>query len=206
MKKRTKKLLALLVVLSLLPVLCLPLLVLLASLTAPKLSYEKMQPWEWNERYSYDYIDYNNDGQMELVTFGGDPAGYEEWPKAKIYTYVDGEVKLFEPAENSITIKHAPWPYKHKRTQQRRFFSWAPSRFFLKLLTINPINEVVFDFETFQYNVKTRNEYILFPFSFPFVPRGYRRTWKMENYEFGSKEGDILTPERIEELLLNPPN
>lgn len=209
MKKRTKTLLALSFALSLLPVLCLLLPALPAVLKAAKAPpLQKVQPWEWNERYEYNYIDYNNDGQMELITVGGEPGGYTDaYPEFKVYAYADGEVKQFEPTESGKAIAYSPEPYKNRRTQQRSFLSWNHPRYILRLLKIDTIDEVGFDFETYQYDiVKTRKYYVLFPFSRPFARRGYHRAWEWEKYDSEVKKGDILTPERIEELLLNPPN
>jgi len=52
----------------------------------------------WEDTYSYSFIDYNQDGVMEVIVRG--MQGKEE-PEAKLYTYVDGEVHAFQSAKDN---------------------------------------------------------------------------------------------------------
>jgi len=173
---------------------------------APAGALSLVPPDHYNERYSYYYIDYNRDGNVELIVIGGEPGGYtyENPPYYKIYTYMDDEVKLFIPAEGSRQF----WMYSGIPICYRNWFA-LQSKWIIKSgfegWGSMTIEEVKFDFQSFQYQVvKTREFKMDRSFGYGIYYRIWNIFWRPARYSYYSEEG-ILTPERIKELLLNPP-
>ena len=180
-------------------------LTLALTLALPAGALSLLAPEYYNERYTYYYIDYNHDGRMELVTLGGE-GGYssENKPCYKIYTYADDEVKLFAPAQGSRQLdmySGAPIGYRNWLTGQRKWISksghegWDPIA----------VKEMRFDFQSLQYQtVKTRT-FAMNRFSgYGIFYRLWKIFWRPMQRDSLLIEG-VLTPERIEELLLHPP-
>ena len=156
----------------------------------------------YNESYSYCYIDYNGDGKMELVTHGGEPGGYavNDIPEYKIYTYADGEVKLFTPSDGNC-IYSTPLGYRNWLTRKFKWYyvngdiNWAGVQ----------VYEVSFDFQDLQYSeARVRNFQTMYFGNIRYYI--WKLFWKVENGGKGHQGEGVLTPEVIEELILNPPS
>jgi len=181
-------------------------LVFLAAVPVGALSIPAGQ---FNDNYYYMYIDYNEDGSMELATFGGEPSGYTGMafsaPVWKFYTNVDGEAKEIVPTEGSVTFTiYGPSVakrYENRLTGKQQWYSIG-SPWFLKYPT--DIYCVIFDFSNMQYSVKPFNSFPIGFMRLQIRSRLWSWLWKQTYVESYSDTG-ILTPERIEELLLNPP-
>jgi len=193
-----KKLLALLLALCSVLLLAMP-----AGAIAPP-----PHPERYNELYYYWYQDFNGDGKMELVTYGGEPGGYV-WmhgPKDKIYTNVDGEVKLIECAAGGF--EGHPIGFRNRLTGKQKWFSIADSAYYVGRVATSEatLYEVKFDFDELQYKTTKAARFFSYGMTLPSIRfLIWLLFWKADETESFEGTG-ILTPERIEELLLNPPN
>ena len=183
------------------------------TLALPAGALRLIPPEFYNERYTYYYADFNRDGVMELVTYGGEPGGYTGfvYPEYKIYISAGNEVNVFTCAEGSEKtggpLSGSPRGCRNWLTRQRKILcvggvsGWGGYY----------VDEMNLDYESFTYSLKQIRNFYMAPgmglFSyFNWLRYGiWNIFWNVEG-EMGdcSVEG-ALTPERIEELLLNPP-
>jgi len=113
-------------------------------------------PDQFNWRYYCSYVDYNQDGNMELVTFGGEPQGYpgerrgytwDDFPRHRVHTLVNGIVRTFQPTKGSQRLTGLPLSYRNSETDEAKWFctdgfeGWSPMT----------VYEVTFDFQKYTY-------------------------------------------------------
>jgi len=125
-------------------------------LAVPAGALSLVPPDQFNWRYSYCFVDYNQDGIMELVTFGGEPKGYpgarkgytwEDYPRHRVHTLVNGMVRTFQPARGSQRLTGLPLSYRSGETGEAKWFctdgfeGWSPMT----------VYEVSFDFQNYTY-------------------------------------------------------
>jgi len=189
-----KKLCALLLVLCLALSLALPAAAIGSARPTPNLYWLE-------DSYAYTYIDYNRDGTPELVAYGGES---EQWPSEfKIYTYVNGEVKQFEGAGLLFAF---PERGRNWLTRQSKWLILMQGRgqFW--------VHEVIFDFENFTIKFVGK-DLAAWTIPFYFITLGildiqqwvWEFFWKFDPTPVWYEAEGTLTPEIIEELLLNPP-
>jgi len=178
--------------------------VFLAAMPAGALSL--VPPETYNERYTYYHIDFNRDGMPELITHGGEPGGYtDDYPEYKVYTNVDGEMKLFKAAQGSdpmgvIPLRSLAHSRRNRFTRQRKWICEDGINGWGRVT----ISEITFDFEALEYH---RQELAFTGLSSSLRDRIRYRLWKClwkaEAEPYWCEGSGILTPERIEWLLNN---
>ena len=137
-------------------------------------------------RYSYDFLDFNEDGVFELVI------NFSE-----AYAYSDGKVQHFRPAPNSeVAHWRTPSSIRNKDTGELK---WIYTDGFPGYgETTN--YEVTFDVQSFRYTVKSVSEW-----KDPFVPD--RDIWEYEHSVNGdSGRGEGTADKQVIERLLTDPS
>jgi len=134
-------------------------LVLLASVLP--VSAENTEPEPWRVAYfealkaagyhpahprihipPYAFVDFNQDGMVELILNPDRPNGFDDEVSKKIYTYADGELHLLGGGNVPL-----PDGYHNKQTGEIQwFFDFDPD--------LNNKKEMVFDFKTYQIAIK----------------------------------------------------
>jgi len=167
---------------------------------------------DYDEKYHYYYIDYNQDGTMELATFGGEPGGYSDpgnRPEWKIHALVDGEVRTFAPTLAGQRLDGLPSGYSSEG--ELKWFFYDYKQYSLKNVNHDSdlmqsswgrIHEATFDFENYIYQTieldEENNDWI--------ARETWRDTWQAGDYESEDFDGQgILTEEIVLQLLLEPP-
>jgi len=164
----------------------------------------------WDNNYEYFYIDFNQDGQMELVIIGGGQGQYEY----TIYAYADHAVHAFQPAINSKEVRF-PSGYRNKDTGELKWF-------ILEWSYWGPINvyEILFDFQAFQYHTIERIKPDLAVLSQDFADKYEQRsafapnieeytswaeTWEYESPGEAHHKKGTVDEQLLEQLLLQDP-
>ena len=113
-------------------------------------------PEEFNRSFSLWLIDYYNQDNKLLITYGGEPGGYGalDWPVYRIHTLENGRLRTFRATDVSVPMPSflsyggQPQMYRNRETEELKwllFFDGFEGWFEYT------VHEIRFDFDTFEY-------------------------------------------------------